>query len=77
MMIKFLDLLNWWRREIDACYADQPRHPVFVALHRTIRQFDIPREPRLNHRAEVRAGVMADEALALLREFFGAKRQRQ
>jgi tRNA(Arg) A34 adenosine deaminase TadA len=39
--------------------------------------FDIPREPRLNHRAEVRAGVMADEALALLREFFAAKRQQR
>jgi len=40
-----LELLAWWRREIDDCYADRPRHPVFVALHRTIRQFDIPRKP--------------------------------
>ena len=40
-----LELLAWWQREIDACYNDQPRHPVFVALHRTIRKHDIPREP--------------------------------
>ncbi len=39
------DLLCWWRRELDACYADCPRHPVFVALHRTIRRHDIPRKP--------------------------------
>src|SRR3990172_8753458 len=25
-----LDLLAWWSREIDACYAGKPRHPVFV-----------------------------------------------
>jgi squalene synthase HpnC len=40
-----LDLLSWWRRELDACYAGQPRHPVFVALTPTIRRFDIPRKP--------------------------------
>lgn len=40
-----LELLAWWRREVDACYADAPRHPVFVALHRTIRRHDIPRKP--------------------------------
>lgn len=40
-----LELLAWWRSELDACYADAPRHPVFVALHPTIRQFAIPREP--------------------------------
>jgi squalene synthase HpnC len=40
-----LELLAWWRRELEACYADAPRHPVFVALRPTIRRFDIPREP--------------------------------
>lgn len=40
-----VELLDWWRREIDACYADEPRHPVFVALHHTIRRHDIPRKP--------------------------------
>ena len=36
--------------------------------------FDVPREPRLNHRLEVRAGVLEGEALALLREFFESRR---
>lgn len=36
--------------------------------------FDILREPRLNHRVEVTGGVLADEALALLREFFEPRR---
>ncbi len=40
-----LELLAWWGREIDACYAGEPRHPVFVALHRTIQRHDIPRKP--------------------------------
>ncbi len=40
-----LELLAWWRREIDACYAGEPRHPVFVALSRTIAEHDIPRKP--------------------------------
>lgn len=40
-----LDLLAWWRRELDACYAGRPRHPVFVALARTIERHDIPRKP--------------------------------
>jgi squalene synthase HpnC len=40
-----LDLLAWWRRELDLCYADQPRHPVFVALRPTITKHDIPRKP--------------------------------
>ncbi|MEX0711877.1 MAG: squalene synthase HpnC [Pirellulales bacterium] len=40
-----LQLLDWWQRELDACYAGQARHPVTVALAETIRQFDIPAEP--------------------------------
>jgi tRNA(adenine34) deaminase len=36
--------------------------------------FDIPREPRLNHRLEVQGGVRAEEALALLRDFFATRR---
>ncbi len=35
---------------------------------------DIVRHPRLNHRAEVVAGVMAKECGEVLREFFGAMR---
>ena len=40
-----LELLAWWRRELAACYADEPRHPVFIALRPTIRRHDIPPEP--------------------------------
>jgi tRNA(adenine34) deaminase len=35
---------------------------------------DLLRHPRLNHRADVRAGMLADECGALLREFFRARR---
>src|SRR6266536_3881878 len=35
---------------------------------------DLVREPRLNHRLEVVGGVGAEEASALLREFFAARR---
>lgn len=35
---------------------------------------DVVRHPRLNHRPEVRGGVMADESSALLKAFFSARR---
>jgi tRNA(adenine34) deaminase len=38
--------------------------------------FDIPREPRLNHRLDVTGGVLADEALELLQRFFEPRRER-
>ena len=37
-----LDLLNQWEAELEACYSGSPRHPVFVALSQTVRQFSIP-----------------------------------
>jgi squalene synthase HpnC len=40
-----LELLRWWRRELDAMYAGQPRHPVTVALQEVVTQFAIPPEP--------------------------------
>jgi len=40
-----LDLLNWWQQELDAVYAGQARHPVYVALRRTIEKHDIPEQP--------------------------------
>jgi squalene synthase HpnC len=40
-----LELLDQWEAELDACYEGVPRHPVFVALAETVRQFDIPRKP--------------------------------
>jgi tRNA(adenine34) deaminase len=36
---------------------------------------DLLRHPRLNHRPEVRAGVLAEECGALLSEFFAAQRK--
>lgn len=38
-------LLDLWGRELDACYRGETRHPVFVALAETIREFDIPKLP--------------------------------
>jgi len=35
-------LLDEWEAELKQCYAGEPRHPVFVALRDTIREFDIP-----------------------------------
>ena len=32
-------------RELDECYAGRARHPVFVALEKTIAEFEIPIEP--------------------------------
>jgi squalene synthase HpnC len=40
-----LALLDWWGRELDACYEGRARHPVFVALAETIRACNIPKEP--------------------------------
>ena len=37
-----LELLHQWQRDLDACYDGSPKHPVFVALAETVRQFDIP-----------------------------------
>lgn len=38
-----LQLLDEWETELNACYAGAPRHPVFVALAGTVREFDIPK----------------------------------
>ena len=37
--------------------------------------FDIPRDPRLNHRAQLRGGVLEEECARLLGEFFAARRK--
>jgi len=43
-----LALLNWWEKQLRACYCGQTVHPVFVALTETIHQFEIPPDPLLN-----------------------------
>jgi squalene synthase HpnC len=40
-----LQLLDQWDAQLDACYGGSPRHPVFVALAETVREFDIPKQP--------------------------------
>src|SRR6202163_657926 len=40
-----LELLDWWERELDACYEGRPTHLVFVALHETIVNRDVPKQP--------------------------------
>jgi squalene synthase HpnC len=37
-----LELLDQWEAELNACYAGSPKHPVFVALAETVKQFRIP-----------------------------------
>jgi squalene synthase HpnC len=37
-----LRLLAWWRRELDAMYSGQVRHPVFVALQDTVHKYELP-----------------------------------
>jgi len=39
-----LQLLDEWEQELEACYQGSPRHPVFVALAATVRQFNIPKQ---------------------------------
>jgi len=43
-----LPLLQWWRQELEQCYAGEVRHPVFVALRWTIEEFSLPQEPFLD-----------------------------
>src|SRR5262249_48605662 len=43
-----LALLRWWRAELEACYAGTARHPVMVALQRTIHRFHIAPKPFLD-----------------------------
>jgi len=34
--------LAWWRREVVSIFAGQPSHPVALALHGIVREFDLP-----------------------------------
>lgn len=40
-----VSLLEWWRQELQECFAGNPRHPVFVALKPTVDEFDLPIQP--------------------------------
>src|SRR5713226_3354680 len=43
--MRALQLLDWWERELNACYEGKPSHPVFIALRETIVAKDIPKQP--------------------------------
>jgi squalene synthase HpnC len=40
-----LRLLNWWRGELEAMYAGQASHPVFVGLQGTAKRHNLPIQP--------------------------------
>jgi squalene synthase HpnC len=40
-----LELLGWWRNELEAMYHGQTRHPVFIALAGTVQRHRIPQQP--------------------------------
>ena len=40
-----VELLQWWRRELEQCFSGEPRHPVFIALAPTIERHDLPIKP--------------------------------
>jgi squalene synthase HpnC len=40
-----LRLLEWWSKELDCMYAGEARHPVFIALARTVNKYGIPKQP--------------------------------
>jgi squalene synthase HpnC len=42
-----LELLKWWRGELEAAYHGRARHPVMIALAETIARHRIPVEPFL------------------------------
>ena len=39
-----LERLDDWGRQLDGCFAGNPRHPVFIALAETARRTEIPRQ---------------------------------
>ena len=43
--VESLRLLAWWREQLEAMYAGEATHPVFVALRGTVSRHSIPQEP--------------------------------
>jgi squalene synthase HpnC len=39
-----VELLEWWEGQLEAAYAGEARHPVFVALVETIEEVAVPKE---------------------------------
>jgi len=38
-------LLRWWQTQLDNGFQGQARHPVFIALRKTIAEFNLPKAP--------------------------------
>ena len=55
-------LLDEWEAELNACYEASPRHPVFVALAGTVREFDIPKQTF----ADLLTAFRRDQTLSLI-----------
>src|SRR5436190_2828618 len=36
--------LNWWRAEVEKCYAGNSKHPILFSLHKVISRFKIPKQ---------------------------------
>jgi squalene synthase HpnC len=68
-----LRLLDDWEQQLDDCYAGVTRHPIFVALARTIEDCGIPRQPfadlltAFRQDQSVRRYETADDVLAYCR----------
>jgi squalene synthase HpnC len=60
-----LELLEWWRAELDAMYAGRATHPVFVALIDTVRKHAIPRQPF----ADLIQAFVQDQTVARYRDW--------
>lgn len=37
--------LAWWGEELEAMYRGRTRHPVFIALRRTVERHELPQQP--------------------------------
>ena len=60
-----LELLAWWRTELDAMYTGRATHPVFVALLGTVRKHAIPRQPF----ADLIQAFVQDQTVARYRDW--------
>ena len=40
-----LRLLDWWQSELNAAFAGEARHPVFIALRKTIDRHNLQQQP--------------------------------
>ena len=60
-----LALLDQWEDELNACYQGESRHPVFVALSTTIREFGIPKQTF----ADLLKAFRQDQSIARYKSF--------